>query len=87
MIVCKTEKGFHLSHQKNFPKDCLCCKCGKRARFAFVAYEGIYEDRYISESRCREEPPVFWPHDAIAIAIYFCVDVSCGTATTLWNQA
>jgi len=87
MIICKIETGLELSHQDKFPETCACCKCGKKARVALVAFEGTYEDRYVCESRCPEEPPVFWPHDAIAVAVYFCVDHKCGTATTLWNQA
>ena len=75
MLVCRRidKKSLELSHQDPFPEDCRCVKCGKIARFVLVAYEGSYEDRYISHSR----PPhntYFWPHDAVAFAIYFCID-------------
>ena len=86
MLVCKLINGLELSHQDLFLEKTECCKCGKVSRFAFVAYEVIHEDRYISSIH-ENGNPSFWPHDAIAVAVYFCTDVKCATATTLWNQA
>lgn len=85
MLVSKLIGGIELSHQDSFPENAECCKCGKEARFVFIAYEGTHEDRYISSIH-ENGNPSFWPHDAIAVAVYLCTDIKCANATALWNQ-
>ena len=73
-----------LTHQDPFPEKAECV-CGKMARIAFVAAEEMGEDEYISKIHLNEGKGGYWPHDTIAVAVYFCPE--CFKAVTLWNQA
>lgn len=84
MIVEKGTKGLDLTWQLSFTEETKC-SCGKMARIAFVAKEEAEEERYISTLHENKGRGGFWPHDAVAVAVYFCPE--CFTAVTLWNQA
>ena len=83
MKIEKGTKGLDLTYQDPFPEKTEC-SCGKNARIAFVAQEDN-EDEYISNLHKNEGKGNCWPHDAIAVAVYFCPE--CFKAVTLWNQA
>ncbi len=57
------------------------CECGSEAHLAFVAIEeeGGVCDLY------KNGQGGFWPHDAIAVAIYFCR--KCAKPIAKYNQA
>ena len=84
MEIAKGEKGCVLSWQADFYETTKCPKCDNITRIAFAAQEGPEETPYICHLHKNKEKE-FWPHDAIAVAVYFCKN--CFEATTLWNQA
>lgn len=86
MEIVKSTLGQGNSFQSPFSVTALCERCGKTARMAFVAAEGAEEVEYISGFHDNIEGG-FWPHDAIAVAVYFCTDQRCGAGTVTWNQA
>ena len=85
--------GLNKTWQTEFPEITKCCRCGAEARIGFVAYEGIDDDdspiyprnhvQYVVDLHKNEGPG--WPHDCIAVAIYFCRE--CLEPTALYNQA
>jgi hypothetical protein len=77
-------KGLHLTQQDPFPSE-TNCKCGGMARIAFVAEEDEEINESISRLHKNEGKGGYWPHDLIAVAVYFCPE--CFKAVTLWNQA
>lgn len=86
------KKGLELTFQASFPEEVLCKACSDAtvpktvmARIAFVAAEESGEEEYVCKLHQNEGNGSFWPHDAIAVAIYFCPE--CRVAVTLWNQA
>lgn len=85
MEIVKGTLGIGKTFQAPFPLTTICERCEKIARIAFVTAEGPEETEYISGFHDNEVDS-FWPHDAIAVAIYFCTDQKCGTGTVLWNQ-
>lgn len=86
MKIVKGEKGTVFSWQDEFPKTSPCGDCDGEARLAFVAQEEGGEDDGVRVCAYHEnKPDEFWPHDAIAVAVYFCK--KCHKAITLWNQA
>lgn len=84
MEIQKGTKGLDMTFQMPFPAETQC-SCGKVARIAFVAAEEAKEDEYICKLHDNKGKGGFWPHDAIAVALYFCRD--CFKAVILWNQA
>lgn len=76
-------KGLSNSWQADFDEEAKC-KCGRMARIAFVAQEQHGEKKYISDLH-KNKKGSFWPHDAIAIAVYFCKN--CFEVVVVWNQA
>ncbi len=87
MQVTLGEEGLTKSHQAEFPKETECHKCGKTARIGFVAYEeGSTEDKYVCNAHNNDpKGNGFWPHDSVAVAVYFCT--GCLETTALYNQA
>lgn len=77
-------KGLNLTFQQDFPKETKC-SCGKMARIAFVTAEESGEKEYVCNIHENKGKGGFWPHDAIAVAVYFCPE--CFSAVVLWNQA
>lgn len=75
--------GLENSWQKDFPSE-VKCGCGGIARIAFTAIEKNGK-AYVCHLHENEGKGGFWPHDAIAVAVYFCKE--CFEATILWNQA
>jgi hypothetical protein len=86
-IAFNMDKTRALSFQNPFPATTKCCRCKGQARLAFVAHE---------IGRAATKPAVcslwpnqgkggFWPHDHIAVAVYFCRE--CLQPTAIYNQA
>ena len=76
-------KGLKNSWQAPFPETTKC-PCEAEARIAFVATEGVGEKEYVSTLHRNECENGYWPHDAIAVAVYFCK--KCFKPVVLWNQ-
>ena len=84
------EAGTEKSWQAAFPAHTKCQHCGSDRCFLIVNY---YEGHGSKEFLCKmhhndaSDPhgEGYWPHDAVAIAVYFCRD--CAECSTLWNQA
>ncbi len=74
------KKGLAKSYQANFPPETKCCRCGGKSTFAFTVMEN--SEPYTCD---QEHPEGLWPHDAVAVAIYFCSE--CLETTALYNQA
>ncbi len=74
---------------KEFQKDIKCKKCGGNARIMFVAYEDSEEyknkEKYVCNLHKNKGKGGYWPHDAIACAVYLCED--CFEANAEINQA
>jgi hypothetical protein len=78
------EKGLKNSWQKEFPKETKCGKCGGTARIGFVVYE-TKEGPFVADLHKNDpEGEGHWPHDVVAVAVYFCKD--CLETTSLYNQ-
>lgn len=81
-------EGVGLTKQAPFPPTTPCVRCGQEARLALVVKEDAGEERYVTDLHPNDpQGEGFWLHDAVSIAIYFCRDIDCHTATALWNQA
>lgn len=78
-------KGVGNTWQQPFPEQAKC-RCGGDARLAFVASENEPGEEHVCNLH-KNEPngEGFWPHDAIAMAVYFCG--KCFEPVVLWNQA
>ena len=93
MKVTLGEDGLNKTWQEDFPKTTQCCRCGGEARIGFVAHEGMDEhDRPVWPRKhvqfvtdLHKEDGGLWPHDCVAVAVYFCRD--CLETTALYNQA
>ncbi len=92
MDVTIGERGLDKTWQKSFPVDTECCRCGGPSRIAFVAHEGIDESVGEDEEAVWKihlnkggDGGAYWPHDRVAVAVYFCED--CLEPTALYNQA
>jgi len=78
------KKGLIHSWQDEFPESIKCHKCKGNCRIMFVAFEHI-EKKYVSEIHQNMKDKKYWPHDAIACAIYLCE--KCFEPNALLNQA
>ena len=86
MIIRKGTGGSCLTHQDAFSPTTKCI-CGGESRMAFVAMEDSEEEFYICDLHKNGEKGEFggfWPHDAIAVAVYFCR--KCAKPVVLYNQ-
>ena len=83
MIIRKGEKCVSYSWQQDFPKTATCI-CGGEARIAFVAQEQTGEEFYIADLHVNLINNK-WPHDAVAVAVYFCG--KCLKSVAIMNQA
>lgn len=72
------------TYQEEFPKQVKCHKCKKDATPLMLIMD---DDQFICSQDVALSKGQFWPHDAMAIALYLCLDSSCGKITALWNQA
>ncbi len=80
--------GLEKSWQAKFPPITKCCRCGEKARIAFVTHEMDTDEKELIRDLHKNTLGVggdFWPHDAVAVAIYFCI--KCTEPTALYNQA
>jgi len=79
------------SYQKPFPKTTKCCRCGGKARLAFVASEDYdtvnkVNNKFVADIHNNTgKKGGFWLHDCCCVAVYFCAD--CLEPTALYNQA
>ena len=78
------ETGLKATWQKPHKKVVKCHKCGGKARIMFVAFEENEED-YVCQLHKNEAEVGYWPHDAIACAVYLCKD--CFEPVAIINQA
>ncbi len=88
MKVYLGKTGLDKSWQKSFPEITVCRKCGGKARIMFVAFEGDrikYFKKYVCDLRGNGGEGDYWVHDAIACAVYLCVD--CFEPIAELNQA
>ena len=89
MKVYLGETGLKKTWQQEF-KPTAKCKCGGTARIAFVAFErgherGVEQQYVYCLHDNKGKKGGYWPHDVIAIAVYFCP--KCFKVVTDWNQA
>jgi len=89
--------GLEKSWQLPFEENVLCVHCGSNSRIAFVCFE----DNHVPQAEVDVGQPfvcnlypnrlaeggAFWPHDAIAVAVYFCEKLCAGGVTAVYNQA
>ncbi len=80
MKIERGKEGIKLSFQDNFPEEATCGDCQSMARLALV----LQENGNPICNLYKNGEDGFWPHDYIAVAIYFCRN--CRKAITLWNQ-
>lgn len=85
-------EGLDKTWQKEFPSTVTCAYCGATARHAFTAHEGIKDKVNIEETVSAQHPNTisepdgaFWPHDVVAVAVYFCTTGLC-EPTARYNQ-
>ena len=80
------EKGLDASWQAPFPKEVKCHKCKGMARIMFVGQEmNERKGNYICNLHENGEDKKYWPHDAIACAVYLCE--KCFEPNAILNQA
>ena len=78
--------GLDNSFQKPFEPTIKCSKCKGEMRIMFVGQEeGEGMGNYVSNVRKNGGEGDYWPHDAIAVAVYLCKD--CFSAEAIINQA
>ena len=91
MQVTLGEDGLTKTWQADFPKTTPCADCGGEARIGFVAHEGIDEEVVYPRDFAQFVVDLHdnggdgcWPHDCVAVAVYFCR--KCLETTALYNQ-
>ncbi|MFH2062480.1 MAG: hypothetical protein ABIJ43_05845 [Candidatus Beckwithbacteria bacterium] len=84
MNIYLGETGLDRTWQESF-KPTTECKCGGEARIMFVAIEETREGDFVCNLRDNGGEGDFWPHDAIACAVYLCK--KCFEPITIINQA
>ena len=85
MKIYLGEKGLNKTWQNDFPKTVKCHKCGGEARIMFVGNESEKEMNYVCDLHKNMKDKKYWPHDAIACAVYLCE--KCFEPNALINQA
>lgn len=95
MRITLGKDGLTQTWQAKFPEITECCRCRGEARIGFVAHEGMdIDDRpvhprdyvqYVTDLYKNEGKGGYWPHDCVAVAVYFCRE--CCETTALYNQA
>lgn len=84
MKIYLGEKGLDKTWQDNFPKTIKCHKCKGNCRIMFVGFEER-EKEYVCGLYDNMKDKKYWPHDAIACAVYLCE--KCFEPNALINQA
>lgn len=92
MEIYLGDDGLKETWQANFPAIATCSHCyTTTARIAFVAkeeYDGSKptdRQKFVCDLHKNGEDKKFWPHDCIAVAVYFCE--SCAKVSAYYNQA
>ena len=80
----------NLSWQEEFPKTVKCVQknCKGECRLGFIAYEAGRKgtkEKFLCEIYENMKDNKLWPHDCVAVAVYFCE--KCLEVTALYNQA
>lgn len=78
------KKGLNKTWQNKFEETAKCHKCGGEARIMFVAFEGDAKE-FVCSMHDNKGEGGYWPHDAIACAVYLCRD--CFEPVAIINQA
>ena len=79
------DKGLEESWQAPFEKFMPCENCGKQSELAFVNKEQSGDKEFICDlHKNLPKTEGYWPHDAIAVAVYICRH--CFELTAKWNQ-
>lgn len=82
------DKGLDKTWQQDFEKEVPCAYCKNNARIAFVVKEE-FDPNNRQELVCdlydNMKDGKLWPHDCIAVAVYFCE--KCLETTARYNQA
>lgn len=78
------KKGLQKTWQEDFPENIKCHKCKGNCRIMFVAYE-FNEKDFVCRLHENMKDKKYWPHDAIACAVYLCE--KCFEPNALLNQA
>jgi len=94
MKVTTGKDGLSKTWQAEFPETTECCRCKGEARIGFVAHEGMETDdkavwprnhvQFVTDLHKNEGKGGLWPHDCVAVAVYFCRE--CLETTALYNQ-
>ena len=86
VTLANDPKAVEQSWQAPFKEETKCCKCGADARLAFTCKEEGGEKEYVSSMYDNKiaDGGEAWPHDAIAVAVYFCK--KCLETTSEYNQ-
>jgi hypothetical protein len=85
MKVFLGTEGLERSWQDAFKHTVICHKCGGKGRIMFVCMEEVKEKVYICDLKKNGGEGKYWPHDAIAVAVYLCKD--CFEPIAVINQA
>ena len=90
MKVYLGKDGLSATWQEDFPKSIKCHKCKSNCRIMFVGFEHYPEDKgnfvcNLHNNTGAKKKGKFWPHDAIACAVYLCE--KCFEPNALINQA
>ncbi len=91
-IAFDIDKTRQYSWQAEFPRNVKCVQrgCGGECRLGFVAHEMNEKiiskgGKYVCQIYENMKDKKLWPHDCIAVAVYFCE--KCLEPTALFNQA
>ena len=81
------ETGLNKSWQEPFEPMIKCGECGGEARILFVGAENERGEgtEFVCGLRENGGKGGYWPHDAIACAVYLCRE--CFKASAILNQA
>lgn len=90
MSIFVGKAGLKESYQAPFEPNIKCQGCGANARHAFTAIEeqGQQDGQYVCELHENKiaDGGAFWPHDAVAVAIYFCEKHCSEPVSAVYNQ-
>lgn len=87
MRIYKGKTGLDASWQDSFKANIKCKVCKGNCRIMFVAQEDETDKKgdFICEIHDNMKNKKYWPHDAIAVAVYLCE--KCFEANAEINQA
>lgn len=87
MEIYLGKTGLNETWQEPFTENIKCKKCGENARIMFVAIENTRgkDVEFVCNLHDNMKDNKYWPHDAIAVAVYLCE--KCFEANAEINQA